>query len=589
MDIITKSHFEDFKSQYDYVRLTDSDAFELFCIYCIASKYIKQESITNEMLQDIKIGNGGDWGIDGLIIIVNGQVVFNKEIIDDLLVANGTLSVHFILIQAKSSTSFNCAELGQTFDGLHNILREVRDDVSEDKLPTCNSELKNFRNVIKYLYSKCAKFHDGKNPALDIYYVTCGTYNSQQDFTNKISVTEEFVKSTELTSGFSCHMLGSKEIVNLYKETKTKNEVTLKVDNKISLPEVENIEDSYLCMLPFTELYKLFADDMGNLKNDVFYDNIRAFQGENTVNRKMKESIEAGNIDLFAAMNNGITIICREYKVTGYSMTLSDYQIVNGCQTCNILYLCKDVEGIDRLKVLAKIVVSSNKEIRDKIIVANNSQTEVKQEQLVSLLETQERIEDYYNAQNSFEKLYYERRSKQYKNGIKRVPPYKVITIPNQIQSFVSMMMGEPDKVRGYYGSIVEEFDKNGRKIFAADTKPDLYYTSALASYKMWQAFNSGNLPKEYKKIQFHILFAFRLMCEKYAIPQFNSYKIQGYCEHLCKILCDEQECRKGFGAAIELIKSVLNREPNDKDRLDSKFTKQLLRKSFELKQEKNL
>lgn len=290
----------------------------------------------------------------------------------------------------------------------------------------------------------------------------------------------------------------------------------------------------------------------------------------------MKESICTGNIDLFAAMNNGITVICKNLKATGLSMILSDFQIVNGCQTCNILYQCKEVPGIDRLKVSVKIIVSSNKEIRDKIIIANNSQTEVKQEQLISLLETQQQIEDYYNAQNSYEKLYYERRSKQYKNGITQVPAFKVVTIPNQIQSFVSMMMGKPDKVRGYYGSIVDEFDKAGRKIFAIDTKPDLYYTSALTSYKMGEFFNNGIIPRKYKKVKFHVLLAFRLMCEKFPIPQFNSNRVQAYCEHLCKILCNDEDCRNGFTAALRLIDIVLQREPKDRDRLDSNFTKKM-------------
>lgn len=268
--------------------------------------------------------------------------------------------------------------------------------------------------------------------------------------------------------------------------------------------------------------------------------------------------------------------MCRNLKATGLSMILSDFQIVNGCQTCNILYQCKEVPGIDRLKVSVKIIVSSNKEIRDKIIIANNSQTEVKQEQLISLLETQQQIEDYYNAQNSYEKLYYERRSKQYKNGITQVPAFKIVTIPNQIQSFVSMMMGKPDKVRGYYGSIVDEFDKAGRKIFAVDTKPDLYYTSALTSYKMGEFFNNGIIPRKYKKVKFHILLAFRLMCEKFPIPQFNSNRVQTYCEHLCKILCNEEDCRDGFTAALRLIDIVLRRDPKDRDRLDSNFTKKM-------------
>lgn len=578
MDIIIKSHFTDFKSQYGYEDKNESEAFELFCIYCVASKFIKQESITTNILEDINIGNGGDWGIDGFIILVNGQVVFNKEIVDDLLKANGSLSVQIILIQAKTSTSFKVAELGQTLEGAQNILREVRYEMCDNQLPKCNEDLKKNRDLVKYLYSKCAYFRDGINPKLSIYYVTCGAYESQRDFVSKLTSAKEVAEATDLISDYNCQLLGSREIVNLYKETKKRNEVSLRIEQKLSLPEVPRIEDSYLCLLPFNELCKLFIDADGNLINDVFYDNIRAFQGDNTVNRKMKESIKSGNIDLFAAMNNGITVICRESKVTGLSMNLSDFQIVNGCQTCNILYLCKEVEGIERLKVSVKIIVSSNKEIRDKIIVANNSQTEVKQEQLVSLLETQKQIEDYYNAQNEFEKLYYERRSKQYKNGNVQVPQYKVITIPNQIQSFVSMMMGEPDKVRGYYGSIVEEFEKTGRKIFASDTKPDLYYTSALASFKMGQAFNYTWIPSQYKKIKFHVLLAFRLMCESMPIPQFNSNRVQAYCEHLCGILCDSKKCKEGFEAAIKLIDYVLKRAPIDRDGLDSLFTKKLVK-----------
>lgn len=174
MDIITKSHFTDFKNQYGYENKADSEAFELFCIYCIASRYVKQESITNDILEDINIGNGGDWGIDGLIILVNGQVVFNKEIVDDLLKVNGSLSVQLVFIQAKTSSSFKVAELGQTLEGAQNILREVRDEICDNLLPKCNEELKKYREIIKYLYSKCAYFRDGINPKIYIYYLSSG-------------------------------------------------------------------------------------------------------------------------------------------------------------------------------------------------------------------------------------------------------------------------------------------------------------------------------------------------------------------------------------------------------------------------------
>lgn len=65
-------------------------------------------------------------------------------------------------------------------------------------------------------------------------------------------------------------------------------------------------------------------------------------------------------------------------------------------------------------------------------------------------------------------------------------------------------------------------------------------------------------------------------MCEKFPIPQFNSNKVQDYCEHLCKILCNDEDCRKGFTAALSLIDIVLQREPKDRDRLDSNFTRKM-------------
>lgn len=71
-------------------------------------------------------------------------------------------------------------------------------------------------------------------------------------------------------------------------------------------------------------------------------------------------------------------------------------------------------------------------------------------------------------------------------------------------------------------------------------------------------------------------------------IPQFNSNRIQAYCEHLCGILCDSKKCKEGFEAAIKLIDYVLKRTPIDRDRLDSQFTKKLVKTAFLLNQRKH-
>ncbi len=570
MDIVTKSHFDQFRKQYGYENKSEDEAFELFSIYCIISKHVKTDTINKTLLDDLNVGNGSDWGIDGFIIIVNGKVISSQQEVEDLLIANGTLRMNLILVQAKTSPNFNVGELGKTLDGAEYILKDVMGD---DKLPSCNDDVIQCREIVKYIYAKSADFQEGKNPLIYVYFVTCGDYQKQDDFTARISKTEDFMKSTDLISQFKCKMLGKKDIVNYYKDTKSKIEVNIKVERKIPLPEIENVDESYLCLIPFSEFKKLIIDGNDKIISTVSYDNIRDFQGETTVNKAMGESLKKGDINLFAAMNNGITIIAKTLKTTGTNIHLADYQVVNGCQTSNVLQQNIDVPNIDNLMLTVKLIASKDKDVRDKIIVGNNSQTEVKREQLVALLDTQKYIEDYYNAQNKFDKLYYERRSKQYRFEETQVPSYKVITIPFQIKAFVAMAIGEPHKVSGYYGSIVEQFDKNGIKVFAPDTTPALYYTCALACYKMTEGFSSGTISKKYKKIKFHLLLAFRLMCEKSSLPPFNSHKAQEYCEYLCSILCDANRCKLGFEAAAKLVDEALKRDPKDNDRMSKQFT----------------
>lgn len=503
MDIVLQSQFEQFKKQFEICNLKDSDAFELFVIYCVASKFVKYETITKDLLVDLNVGNGGDWGIDGLLILVNGRIVKSIEMLNDLYQANPLLNVHFVFIQAKTSESFSSAFLGQTLDGVENFLRDLNGSAV---LPSCNADISDYREIFRDIYTKSADFQDGKNPNITVYYAASGEYRKQNDFESKIDATRDFVGKTDLIDHFDCHIVGKRELIDMYKATKSQLTMDIKVEHKLSMPDVDKITESYLCLIPFSEFRKLIIDEQGDIIESVFYDNVRAFQGLNSVNNSIAQSLKNGDIELFTAMNNGITIIAKNLKATGNNIHLVDYQIVNGCQTCNVLYRNKDISNIDSLKLTVKIISSEDKEISKKIIVGNNSQTEVKREQLISLLDSQKYIEEYYNAQNKYEKLYYERRSKQYRNSGASIPTGKVITISFQILAYISMIMGKPEKVRGYYGSIVEQFEKEGQKVFSPDINPALYYICALASHKMADLFARNVIDRKYKKVKYHLL-----------------------------------------------------------------------------------
>lgn len=573
MYIITKSHFDDFVSSYGYGNIPMNEAFEKFVIYCIASKYVRNQTITKSHIDDINIGSGNDWGIDGLLIIINGRIITTIQDVDDMLSANGYLDVQFVFIQAKNVESINLGDLGKALDGVVYIFKEI---AGETSLPTCNAELAEYRKIIKHIYSHNAKFKDGSEAGCDFYYAYTGQYNAQADFTARLNKAKKEIDSLSLTKPFLDNILDRNSIVDAYKDTKSKNEVSIQVDQKLDMPTVNSIQESYLCLIPFREFKNLFIDSKGRLDTTVFYDNVRDFQGMNTVNKGISESLKKGDLSLFTAMNNGITVVVKNFSKIGKTLNLKDYQIVNGCQTCNVLYDNRNIDGIEDLTLVVKIIASKDKTSIDKVIIGNNSQTEVLREQLVSLMRIQHIIEDYYNAQKTYEKLYYERRSKQYKNSDAAVPQDKIVTIALQTKAFISMMMGEPHNVRGYYGSIMNQYDGKGKTIYSDSTHPAYYYTCALAYYKLNEMFSCHKISKEYKKIKYHILYAYRLMCEQSPLKAFNSNDSQAYCDHLCSILCDTAKCEESFKAAIQLIDYVLKRKPNDTDGNSSSFTSSL-------------
>lgn len=82
----------------------------------------------------------------------------------------------------------------------------------------------------------------------------------------------------------------------------------------------------------------LIEDDNGDIIRGLFYDNVRDWQEYNEVNTEIRETLKCAAKDMFVLMNNGITIISRTIQPTGNRFYISDYQIVNGCQTSHVLF-----------------------------------------------------------------------------------------------------------------------------------------------------------------------------------------------------------------------------------------------------------
>jgi hypothetical protein len=537
MDKITKSLLETFSSQNEIERLAESVQFEHFSNYSIISK-LNRSSFE---LDDIHTGSGGDCAIDGLCVVANGKIITDIDELNEITVGPGYLDAEIIFIQAKTTSSFSGSEIGSFIYG-------VKDFLADNPKLVQNEKIKNIKAIWDDVINK-SSYMINRRPHCKLFYVCTGKWVGDQNLQAIMDGGKAEIESIGVFENVSITPNGASEIQRFYLKTINKLSTTINFQNRIILPDIDDVKEAYLGVIPFNEFAKLIQDENQTI-HSIFDDNVRDFQGENAVNKRIKNTLSDGKFDLFCVLNNGVTLVATSITPAGNRFTLRDYQIVNGCQTSNILHECQNIDGISNVSVPIKIIVTESEDIKTEITLATNSQTEVRTEQLEALSQFQKRLELYFNTEKGNIKLHYERRSQQY-NSTPAIKRTQIISIPIQIKSFASVFLESPHLVSGYYGTIVNRFKG---QIFAANHKFLPYYVSSLCYYRIEQYFRSGELSPEYKKARFHIMMAVRMLSMGCVIDQLNSNAIERKCEVFKVLLLDDKKALKAFNQAMQVF-----------------------------------
>ncbi len=490
MDRITKQLLNDFLQSQEIEPTSEPSDFESFCNYAvIANEYNKTFEV-----ESISVGSGNDTGIDGIAILVNGHLVEDIDEVNDLLDSNGYLDVTYIFIQAKTSSNFDTKELHSFYFGVSDFFSET------PKLPR-NNEIKKFNTISNHIINLASDFKE--NPKCKTYFITTGVYNSDDDnLSAVINASEETLKSYNLFENVDNIVFGANELGKLYRKSKNPTTSTFVFSNKVTLPEVEGINEAYYGIIPFSEYKKLLIDENGHILS-VFDDNVRDFQGiANPVNKSISETLSCETPNLFSVLNNGVTVVADSIKIAGNNLTITDYQIVNGCQTSNVLYENRNIEDIEQVAIPIRLIVTDNEDVKAKITVSTNNQTAIKKEQLSAMSDFQKNLEHYYSTIEGEGKLYYERRAKQY-NSDRNIIKRKIITVSNQIKTFFSMFNKNPHLVTSYFGSLVKNVGEKGSKIFEQDHQFATYYLAGLAFYGSVASSYSGSNKSHFLSLLF--------------------------------------------------------------------------------------
>lgn len=538
MDRVSESLLMEFSTDRGLVHLAEDKRFEHFVSFIAVGQHYGETFDTD----DILVGDAA--GIDGIATIVNGVLITDVESLEETDSA-GELDVTFVFMQADRGSSFDAAKIG-------NFGFAVTDFFKVQPTLPRNTEITAAAEIMSAIYNRSTKFKRG-NPACRLYFATTGTLVGDSVLEGRRKAVIDDLVASNLFRDVTFTLLGADGIQRLYRQAKNAIEREFIFENRVTIPDVPGVTQAYLGFLSVPELMKILADENGEMIGSLFYSNPRDWQAYNDVNTEIKDTLRSDDRSRFVLMNNGITIIARDVRPTGNKFVIEDYQIVNGCQTSHVLFEQADKDD-KSVAVPVRLIGTQNENVINAIIRATNRQSPVTEDQFFALQEFPKKLEEFFQTFPLLQRLYYERRSRQYDRL--SIEKTRVITQPNVIKAFAAMFLQEAHRTTRNYSALK---DKVGKEIFGKNHRMEPYYTSASALYKLEYLFRSGKLEPKYKPARFHILLAVRLLANPSPLPRFfNSRDIEEYCRPILATLWDSAKCDELIVRAAGIVDAAV-------------------------------
>lgn len=200
MDKITKSLLDGFSSQYEIENKPESTQFEHFCNYSIISKLFRGSFD----LEDIHSGSGGDCGIDGILLIVNGRLILDEDELRDVVESTSYLDADIIFVQSKTTSSFDGSAIGSFIHG-------IKDFISDQPKLVQSEKIKKIKSIWEIIFSM-SSYMTNRRPTCKLYYICTGKWVEDQNLRAIISSGTEEIESFGIFDSVNIEPLGASEI-----------------------------------------------------------------------------------------------------------------------------------------------------------------------------------------------------------------------------------------------------------------------------------------------------------------------------------------------------------------------------------------
>ncbi|GAB4083901.1 AIPR family protein [Myceligenerans cantabricum] len=495
MERVIQSLLEVFQQEHDLTERPEPEAFEAFAAYCVLSSYYNEPFNPDTY----RTGGGNDLGIDAYAVLIDGQLYRDPTDVRTAMQERRRPQVQVVVIQAKTSSKFETKVISDLAENLGHLCgaEEIPYEVSDD--------VKGLRACLEAVYEEPARLA-GRLPDLHVHYVTTGDQIAQMVH-GKSRSAEKHLGRLNRFETVEVRCVNRPDLRALYDQAISTVKATVPVPKQFAMPSAPGVEQSFVGLVAASELVRtVLKDDSGKLREHLFESNVRAFQGYNAVNASIRDTLRDPVMrQRFAVMNNGITIVARKMDRVGDDFVLDDFQIVNGCQTCHVLFHERD-QLTGHVFVSVHIVHSVDEEVIQGIVAATNQQTPVTADDLAARQDFHKQLEDFFTlGRDKPQQLFYERRAKQYSER-KDVERTRVISRPQLSRAYLAMFLNEPSRVGRYQ----ELMKARGAELYVAGQQPILYYTAAATWYRLEWLIRNRRVSRGYRPTQYHLMALIR-------------------------------------------------------------------------------
>jgi len=425
--------------------LSEPAFFEVF----VAEQVLKDYDLSYDELQAGSVGGGGDGGIDGIYIFVNGDLVQEDTDISGL---KKDVTIELVIIQAKTSAGFGEPAVDRLIAVTEDLL-DLSHDLSKYSA-VYNEAVRSAITLFRRVYEALA----ARFPKLRFRYIyACRGLEVHPNVDRKAAVLGNKIQGLFSAAEYEFSFIGASELLALARRAPVSSYSLTLAETPIS----STGDVGFICLVRLGDFNSFITDDEGKLRRHLFESNVRDYQGGTQVNEEIQVSLQDRDREDFWWLNNGVTVVATKATQSGKTLTIEDPQIVNGLQTSTEIYnyFTKARTDGDTRNLLVRVIVPAKPESRDRIIKATNSQTYIPPASLRATDKVQRDIEEYLNPFG----LYYDRRKNFYKNEGK--PLDRVISISAMAQAVTAIALQRPDTARARPSSLLKD-DGDYRRLF---------------------------------------------------------------------------------------------------------------------------